>query len=94
MYGVFVAGIIYCDLKPENILLQEDGHIVLTDFDLSFLTSSKPHVSQGYSNIFHFVHYTNCWSVNHVISQYAEIECAALHQLLKLWACLFHLHGS
>jgi serine/threonine protein kinase len=41
-----VAGIIYRDLKPENILLQEDGHIVLTDFDLSFLTSSKPHVSQ------------------------------------------------
>ncbi|CAL5035121.1 unnamed protein product [Urochloa decumbens] len=37
-------GIIYRDLKPENILLQEDGHIVLTDFDLSFLTSSKPHV--------------------------------------------------
>nr|QBP39308.1 phototropin-like protein [Avena sativa] len=37
-------GIIYRDLKPENILLQEDGHVVLTDFDLSFLTSSKPHV--------------------------------------------------
>ncbi|KAL6851462.1 hypothetical protein ACP4OV_020395 [Aristida adscensionis] len=37
-------GIIYRDLKPENILLQGDGHIVLTDFDLSFLTSSKPHV--------------------------------------------------
>ncbi|VAH46908.1 unnamed protein product [Triticum turgidum subsp. durum] len=37
-------GIIYRDLKPENILLQADGHIVLTDFDLSFLTSSKPHV--------------------------------------------------
>ncbi|XP_062184556.1 phototropin-2-like isoform X2 [Phragmites australis] len=37
-------GIIYRDLKPENILLQEDGHIVLTDFDLSLLTSSKPHV--------------------------------------------------
>ncbi|XP_039014732.1 phototropin-2-like isoform X2 [Hibiscus syriacus] len=32
-------GIIYRDLKPENILLQKDGHIVLTDFDLSFLTS-------------------------------------------------------
>ena len=39
------AGIIYRDLKPENILLQADGHIVLTDFDLSFMTSSKPHVS-------------------------------------------------
>lgn len=45
-YGISVSGIIYRDLKPENILLQEDGHIVLTDFDLSFLTSSKPHVSQ------------------------------------------------
>ncbi|KAL2940404.1 Phototropin-2 [Bienertia sinuspersici] len=37
-------GIIYRDLKPENILLQKDGHIVLTDFDLSFLTSCKPHI--------------------------------------------------
>jgi serine/threonine protein kinase len=31
-------------LKPENILLQKDGHIVLSDFDLSFLTSCKPQV--------------------------------------------------
>nr|AML79401.1 putative LOV domain-containing protein [Drakaea elastica] len=35
-------GIIYRDLKPENILLQKDGHISLTDFDLSCLTSCKP----------------------------------------------------
>ncbi|KAF3331221.1 phototropin-2-like isoform X1 [Carex littledalei] len=35
-------GIIYRDLKPENILLQKDGHIVLTDFDLSYLTNCKP----------------------------------------------------
>uniref|UniRef100_A0A803LGW8 non-specific serine/threonine protein kinase n=1 Tax=Chenopodium quinoa TaxID=63459 RepID=A0A803LGW8_CHEQI len=38
-------GIIYRDLKPENILLQKNGHLVLTDFDLSFLTACKPHVS-------------------------------------------------
>ncbi|KAH7518222.1 hypothetical protein FEM48_Zijuj09G0148600 [Ziziphus jujuba var. spinosa] len=37
-------GIVYRDLKPENILLQKDGHIVLTDFDLSFMTSCKPQV--------------------------------------------------
>ncbi|XP_021753299.1 phototropin-2-like [Chenopodium quinoa] len=37
-------GIIYRDLKPENILLQKNGHLVLTDFDLSFLTACKPHI--------------------------------------------------
>ncbi|WVZ54998.1 hypothetical protein U9M48_005719 [Paspalum notatum var. saurae] len=37
-------GIIYRDLKPENILLNRDGHISLTDFDLSCLTSCRPQV--------------------------------------------------
>ncbi|VAI16354.1 unnamed protein product [Triticum turgidum subsp. durum] len=39
-----VRGIIYRDLKPENILLHRDGHISLTDFDLSCLTSCRPQV--------------------------------------------------
>nr|AHZ63879.1 phototropin [Isoetes tegetiformans] len=37
-------GIVYRDLKPENILIQSDGHAVLSDFDLSFLTTCKPQV--------------------------------------------------
>ncbi|GAB2274287.1 Phototropin-1 [Dionaea muscipula] len=37
-------GIIYRDLKPENILLQGDGHVSLTDFDLSCLTSCRPQI--------------------------------------------------
>nr|AML77024.1 putative LOV domain-containing protein [Boswellia sacra] len=37
-------GIIYRDLKPENILLRKDGHIVLSDFDLSFMTACKPQI--------------------------------------------------
>ncbi|CAL9099036.1 unnamed protein product, partial [Musa acuminata var. zebrina] len=30
-----MLGIVYRDLKPENILIRADGHIMLTDFDLS-----------------------------------------------------------
>ncbi|CAM8889694.1 unnamed protein product [Rhodiola kirilowii] len=43
-------GIIYRDLKPENILLQTSGHVALTDFDLSCLTSCKPQLLMPNSN--------------------------------------------
>nr|AHZ63920.1 phototropin [Zygnemopsis sp. MFZO] len=35
-------GVIYRDLKPENILITETGHLLLTDFDLSFLSTTTP----------------------------------------------------
>jgi serine/threonine protein kinase len=35
-----VQGYVYRDLKPENILLHSTGHVMLTDFDLSYCQGS------------------------------------------------------
>ncbi|KAM1591934.1 hypothetical protein FF1_035830 [Malus domestica] len=35
-------GVVYRDLKPENILLREDGHVMLSDFDLCFKGDVNP----------------------------------------------------
>ncbi|CAL9098720.1 unnamed protein product [Musa acuminata var. zebrina] len=37
-----MLGIIYRDLKPENVLVREDGHIMLSDFDLSLRCAVFP----------------------------------------------------
>lgn len=37
-----MMGVIYRDLKPENVLVREDGHIMLSDFDLSLRCVSRP----------------------------------------------------
>lgn len=50
-----MLGIVYRDLKPENVLVRDEGHIMLSDFDLSLRCSVSPtlvksssvHVSNG-----------------------------------------------
>lgn len=78
-----ITGIIYRDLKPENILLQNDGHIVLTDFDLSFKTACDPQVCQfSCENIFALLHFQNsiclfplCWSTVIITHKFLPVFC-------------------
>ncbi|RZC47423.1 hypothetical protein C5167_040369 [Papaver somniferum] len=44
-------GIVYRDLKPENIMVQENGHLMLVDFDLSTKISMKSEDFQSRSPI-------------------------------------------
>ncbi|CAL9080232.1 hypothetical protein MUK42_27974 [Musa troglodytarum] len=41
-----MLGIVYRDLKPENILIRSDGHIMLSDFDLSLESTASPTLEQ------------------------------------------------
>ncbi|XP_022762207.1 protein kinase PINOID-like [Durio zibethinus] len=44
-----MLGIIYRDLKPENVLVRSDGHIMLSDFDLSLCCDAIPAVESPLS---------------------------------------------
>lgn len=46
LHHLHSLGIAYRDLKPENVLIQQNGHVTLTDFDLSRVLSHKTITAQ------------------------------------------------
>ncbi|KAJ3692260.1 hypothetical protein LUZ60_012610 [Juncus effusus] len=46
-----MLGVIYRDLKPENVLVREEGHIMLSDFDLSLRCSVNPTLVRSASSL-------------------------------------------
>ncbi|XP_019199366.1 PREDICTED: serine/threonine-protein kinase D6PK-like [Ipomoea nil] len=46
-----MLGVVYRDLKPENILVREDGHIMLSDFDLSLRCAVNPKLLKSSSPV-------------------------------------------
>ncbi|XP_073312762.1 serine/threonine-protein kinase D6PK-like isoform X2 [Primulina huaijiensis] len=51
MEYLHMLGVVYRDLKPENILIREDGHIMLSDFDLSLRCNVNPMLLESSSPI-------------------------------------------
>ncbi|CAN0924403.1 Serine/threonine-protein kinase D6PKL2 [Linum grandiflorum] len=47
MEYLHMMGVVYRDLKPENVLVREDGHIMLSDFDLSLRCCVNPTLVQS-----------------------------------------------
>ncbi|KAL3682131.1 hypothetical protein R1sor_000153 [Riccia sorocarpa] len=46
-----MMGVVYRDLKPENVLVRGDGHVMLSDFDLSLRCSVSPTLSMSPSPV-------------------------------------------
>ncbi|KAF5801071.1 putative protein kinase AGC-RSK-2 family [Helianthus annuus] len=45
-----MLGVVYRDLKPENVLVRDDGHIMLSDFDLSLRCAVLPTLVKSSQN--------------------------------------------
>ncbi|KAL0843756.1 hypothetical protein Bca101_017002 [Brassica carinata] len=51
MEYLHMLGIVYRDLKPENVLVREDGHVMLSDFDLSLRCTVSLSIVRSSTNL-------------------------------------------
>ncbi|CAF2121473.1 BnaA03g11170D [Brassica napus] len=51
MEYLHMLGIIYRDLKPENVLVRDDGHVMLSDFDLSLRCTVSLSIVRSSTNL-------------------------------------------
>lgn len=73
-----MMGVVYRDLKPENVLVREDGHIMLSDFDLSMRCYVSPTLVNSTS--FGTEH-------SHKLSTYC-IQPSCIHPACKVPVCV------
>jgi serine/threonine protein kinase len=71
-----LLGYIYRDLKPENILLHHTGHVLLTDFDLSYARGTTTPRMQATNAECTPRHSSSCTKVE--VSALADIRSAAI----------------
>ncbi|KAG8483489.1 hypothetical protein CXB51_023102 [Gossypium anomalum] len=82
-----MLGIVYRDLKPENMLVRSDGHIMLTDFDLSLkcdesTSSNKKPLLPAPQNIYP-IHQPPFISSSYIIPNCIEPAVSCFHQKRK-----------
>ncbi|XP_050908016.1 serine/threonine-protein kinase WAG1 [Lathyrus oleraceus] len=57
-------GVVYRDLKPENVLIREDGHVMLSDFDLCYKADVSPTFEFSTNHKLHVDPTHGCFSYN------------------------------